>query len=168
MWHGRPRGGGRAPRPRQSLVRAGTGHIFAALRVLLSFLRWGLQAATSALLPTSLTQGTSPRPAPNSLAPATDRPGEPLSALTRGGCPALGSFLSCHVTSHTRSTPAPVPRSLEGTLIATWPPSHGAHLHSPTAIGPPSAPRAAGRQRRTEMSPGTAGTPGDTGTVSSS
>lgn len=43
MWHGRPRGGGRAPRPRLSLVRAGTGHIFAALRVLLSFLRWGLQ-----------------------------------------------------------------------------------------------------------------------------
>lgn len=131
MWHGRPRGGGRAPRPRQSLVRAGTGHIFAALRVLLSFLRWGLRAATSALLPTSLTQGTSLRPAPSSLAPATDRPGEPLSALTRGGCPALGSFLSRHVTSHTRSTPAPVPRSLEGTLIATWPPSHGAHLHSP-------------------------------------
>lgn len=120
---------------------------------------------------------SSPRPsrrAHRSARPRTPSPQLPTDPVSR--CPrsrvaaALPWGASCPVTS--RHTPAarllPSRARWRAPLSPRGHPATELTCTPPTAIGPPSAPRAAGRQRRTEMSPGTAGTPGDTGTVSSS
>lgn len=130
VWHGRPRGGGRAHGPAQSLPPR--AHLRSWLRVSPSFLPRGSQAAVSALLPTSLPR-TSPQDEP--LLPAPTSPGPAADRAHAWRLPGPGELpVPRHFMSHTCSTPAPV-AALTGCQpychVATQPPSSPALAPQP-------------------------------------